>query len=45
MDGFIESEDTYIVVLKHDYSVEYINDVFLRSYPYLKPVRISLVIS
>ena len=39
MDNFIENEDTYVVVLKDDYSVEYINDVFLRSYPCLKTYK------
>jgi two-component system LytT family response regulator len=36
MENFIESEESYIVVLKSDFSVEYINDVFLRKYPCLK---------
>lgn len=39
MENLIEYEDSYIVVLKKDYSVEYINDVFLKSYPILKKFK------
>lgn len=39
MENFIECEDSYIVILRDDYSVEYINDVFLKSYPCLKTYK------
>jgi DNA-binding LytR/AlgR family response regulator len=39
MENFLDCEDSYIIVLKKDYSVEYINDVFLRSYPCLKTYK------